>query len=495
LGNAILTRTSGARQIVKLAPRLWLFGLLAGIIFSWPLLLHGRPTYFPDTPTYYKGGRVAIDYAVTAAKRITGTGTGAAASSPAQHTAPSEGGAAATDKVASQARGLRSITYSLLTYLLSAPGISLIGLALAQALLSGLMTVVTLEAFAERQVSFHLAAAIALGFAIATPVAFVSIFAMPDIFAGLMIPAIILPATARTELSLGVKLFLASVGGFAVSAHASHPPVAAGLTVLALGWVMWEGRRGRMRRYAWLWIVAPLALGVAGTMAVNRIGVGSASIVAKRYPLTLARSVADGPARWYLEANCPKMHYMVCKFFPGKIPRTVDDFLWAKTGLEKRATPAEMDQIRIEEPVIVLAAARAYPLTEAYGLARNIIRQLYHFWPALTFGTEPIRDSSGFIELRETSKARAAGPQWLGYGMEATIALSAAFLAFLYGRLARHERAALLLLILALLGNAVVCVAFSGVSDRYQARVIWLVPLFAVGFGLRIYRRSRQRAA
>jgi hypothetical protein len=495
LDNAVVTPAFALRRTVKLAPRLWLTGLLVGLLFSWPLLIHGRPIYFPDTPTYYKGGRIAVDYAVVAAKRVAGHGKAPAAAPPAPSGAVREGGAAATDKVASQARGLRSITYSLLTYLFSAPGISLMGLALVQALLSGLVTMVTLEALAERTIGFRAAAAIGLGFAVATPVAFSSIFAMPDIFGGLMIPAIILPATARVRLSLGVKLFLAAVGGFAVSAHASHPPVAAGLTILALGWIAWERRHGRSTRHVWPWIVAPLVLGILATMAVNRVGVGSVSIVAKRYPLTLARSVSNGPGRWYLEANCPKIHYTVCKFFPDKIPTTVDDFLWAKTGLEKRASPQEMDQIRAEEPVIVLAAARAYPVAEAYGLARNVVRQLYHFQPDMRFATEPVPDGSGFIALRRTSATRAAGPQWLGYVMQVAIAMSAVFLAFLYRRLLRQERAALALLILALLGNAVVCVVFSAVSDRYQAREIWLVPLFAVGFALRIYRRSREGTA
>ena len=35
-------------------------------------------------------------------------------------------------------------------------------------------------------------------------------------------------------------------------------------------------------------------------------------------------------------------------------------------------------------------------------------------------------------------------------------------------------------LVAALVGNAALCGALSGVYDRYQARLVWLVPLFAL---------------
>lgn len=51
-----------------------------------------------------------------------------------------------------------------------------------------------------------------------------------------------------------------------------------------------------MRTTAWL--AAPIVLGMLATVATGLVGFGTASVAPKRFPLTLARSIEDGPARW-----------------------------------------------------------------------------------------------------------------------------------------------------------------------------------------------------
>ena len=48
-------------------------------------------------------------------------------------------------------------------------------------------------------------------------------------------------------------------------------------------------------------------------------------------------------------------------------------------------------------------------------------------------------------------------------------------------------------LFVVMVGNALLCGALSGVNDRYQARLIWLVPLFAVLVGA--HMRAAQRSS
>jgi fucose permease len=43
--------------------------------------------------------------------------------------------------------------------------------------------------------------------------------------------------------------------------------------------------------------------------------------------------------------------------------------------------------------------------------------------------------------------------------------------------LRREERVMLLLIAAGIVGNAIICAVFSGVADRYQARVIWVFPV------------------
>jgi hypothetical protein len=483
---------------VQFTPRLWFAGFLAGLFFAWPILLYERPIYAADSISYYKGGDVAIGFALGGISRFAdrmSAETRETAGQGQNSAATNESRLAAAERAASQAQGLRSITYSVMTYLLSWPGGSLVALALGQAFLAGLVSVASIEAFTRGSLRIREIAAFSFILAFTTPVAFVSIFAMPDIFTGLLILAVLLPTVAGDRLSFGVKLAVIAIGAFAVSAHSSHPPLAAGLTILCLVWMIWRGRGERRSRKSWVWVIAPLLLGVGVTMIVNRVGVGSTSIVAKHYPLTLARSVSDGPARWYLEENCPELKYMVCKFFPGKIPSNIDEFLWGETGLKTRATMQEMDRIREEEPAIVFAAARRYPFAEASGIGRNIARQMITFLPIINFDRETKSDSSGNLSLESVSNQHVSGLKWLYLSMLAGAFLAVLALCLQFRRLLPSERAALMLVVLALLGNAAICVIFSGIAPRYQARVIWVLPLLALAFFYRMRLSDREELA
>ena len=460
---------------VRLNRPLLVSGLLIGLFLAWPLLLLGRPSYLGDSAAYYKGGRAAVGFvtekfAPSADHRAVPRSPG----SPAQ----SDGVTAAA-----QARGVRSISYSVLVYLLGAPQAKLVLLAIAQALLTGLVSAIVLDFFtpASRQRQFVTAAVLAF----ATPVAFVACLALPDIFTGLMVVAIVLLAIGHERLSLATKLLLATVGIFSVSAHSSHPPLAAGLMLIITLWLLSGRLRGEGSALrAWSWAAAPLLLGVALTVTANRVGFGEASIAAKRFPLTLARSVADGPGRWYLEKHCAIEHYAICEVYPNGFPNSVTTFLWGEAGIETRATPEQLDRIRAEEIPIVAAATREYLGTEMLHLSTSFFRQLVNIRPDATFAQRIALDHGGVPKL-----VNAPGmTPWLGFVVEVT-SLFASGLGLLwmgkrFGSFSSSQRAAILLTIAALMINAAICVYFSGVANRYEARVIWLVPLLALALGM-----------
>jgi hypothetical protein len=92
------------------------------------------------------------------------------------------------------------------------------------------------------------------------------------------------------------------------------------------------------------------------------------SLAPNRVPVLLARSIEDGPGRWYLEEECAHVdRYAICELFD-EIPRSVFEMLWAEDGI-RTATDEQMARIRAEETEIVLAAARRYPLQQAHGRA------------------------------------------------------------------------------------------------------------------------------
>jgi len=76
-GAGDLRGNLAAEQPLRLDRRFLLFSLLAALLFSWPLLVFGSPSYIQDSAAYYKGGRAAVSYAVAELDRSEVTGTGA----------------------------------------------------------------------------------------------------------------------------------------------------------------------------------------------------------------------------------------------------------------------------------------------------------------------------------------------------------------------------------------------------------------------------------
>jgi hypothetical protein len=450
--------------------------LLAAALLLWPIMLFGTPAYFADSASYLKGGRTAVAVTVDRLKAMTQD-----ASLPQQSERKAEAVALET------AKGSRSALYSLAAFVLSWPGASMILLATLQALATGWVVAIAARLAGVRSWSgFGLAAAVV---AFATPAAVFACYIVPDIFAALLIASCVILAVAFERLSLGLRVSLVAIGAFAVTSHASHPPIAGGLLLLGAFWAVGQGS-GATRRITWL--AAPVILGTLATVTTGLVGFGTLSLAPKRYPLTLARSIEDGPARWYLAEHCAERRYAVCEVFGPQMPETVPEFLWEK-GLTGRATPEQMDRVRAEEGEIVAAAARAYPVTQAKILAANVTAQVMRIGLVdVSFDQKIAFDPQGVPRTVETGVTRRAVLHFVEWSAAATALASALWLAWAARRMRPCERAGAALLVAGLLGNAAVCAIFSGVADRYQARVVWLLPLFAVVMIIAAAERRRR---
>jgi hypothetical protein len=458
-------------QPLCLDRRFLLFTLLAALLLSWPLLVFGRPAYIQDSAAYYKGGRAAVSFALGKLDRSEAATKGAQAGQEADLPAPHA-------ETAKDVSGVRSITYSVAAYLLSAPGVTLALLTIAQALATGALMVAALGAFGGLPAGRMMAALIVL--AGATTAAPVAIFAVPDIFAGLLIGSMVLLTAAPSRVSAGARLLCAGIATFAVTAHASHIPLAGGMTMLGLGWIAVARFSGTpLPRWTWAWVVAPLLIGGLTLLSINRVAFGETSLASKRYPFALARSVDDGPGRWYLEKHCPELRYTICTLYPHGLPQGgALEFLWGKDGVVQRATPAQLDRIREEEPEIVLAAAREYSGHEFRRLTYNAAVQLIIFQP-YPFIERLVLDDTGTPQLSPAPQANEKVLGIIGVLTAISAAIGTLCLGWIFLR-KRPLRPVITLMFLGILGNAATCVLLAAVAHRYQARVIWLIPLFAL---------------
>lgn len=471
---------SGLRRLSgRYAPFLFLT-----FILLWPLLLNRHPFYVADSASYLRGGELGFGTALL----MLGEwwrglfGSGAVADAGTQD---------AVSAAVGQAGGMRSLTYSLITYFLRMPGHSLFALVVFQAGVVAFLVAMAQRLMAPRANSReHLALILCL--ALLTPAGWSAATAMPDIFAGITVLGSLLLTLYLERLDRWERIALVLLLALSISAHGSHLPLA--FATLAAGavarFVLSRPERGEAFR-AGLWFLSAPLLALSAMLTLSYVGFGTASLAPKRYPILLARSVADGPGRLYLMAHCARDRYAICEVFGTDFPTQPRKFLWDKDGVRYRATPEQMERIRNEESLIVRAAAAEYPMLQLRSSTFNVLRQFVSFGLGkVDFRSTLVAGPKGRVELVEVTEDRPHLRFWMSVVIYLAFGASLVAIFLLRRRLTRQELAALLVAFAGLAGNAAICGILSGVSDRYQARVAWIIPLLAILMLLR-WRNDR----
>lgn len=453
--------------------------LIVSVAMLWPALLNGHAAIHFDTLPYYKAGDAAV--AVVSEKlglsavpvaEVMATGGASPATIPA--------------KSAANVISTRALAYGLFVYLASWPATKFY-IAIA---VQSLVTTAILFLWWKRvtpSISPRAAMLCGLAVAAATSAPWFASFVLPDMFAGLaLLCYALLLQPSDAPLGLGAKLFAVLTITFAFAAHASHIPVLALVAAVAIGQLVWEcrGRLGRSDLADVAWLSTPIVVGMAVVLGTSLVGFSEASLAPKRLPLVLTRSIEDGPGRWYLEKTCPTKKYVICEMFP-VLPKRQVDMIWGPNGLNTRATPEQMDAIRQEEPEIVAAAARAYPVQQALRSGRAFARQVFAIGLAdVKFGKQVIQEDG---KVRMASDAeRAPIRPFVSLLIYATALVATLYLAWQAVRAPRSSVARLVALIfVGLLANAAVTGILSAVAQRYQSRVVWVLPVVALGLYMR----------
>jgi hypothetical protein len=320
-------------------------------------------------------------------------------------------------------------------------------------------------------------------------------FMVPDIFAGIMLGIVAVLPFYWNRFSRPMLLMLLLIAILAISVHPSHPLVAVGTALLTSLMVPVLRRRadgdGGRHLLKMLWL--PALGGIALVLVVAFVGFGRVGIAPKGFPFVLARSLENGPARWYLEKQCAKdpRSYTMCELYGTKMPATVYDFLFAPGNVINRSTPEQLERIRAEERLIVTRATVRYPWTQAFIVLRDVPRQFFHFeLDYLEYDSVIVPVSNGKVIIKPISEDswKKQVPPFVAVLSVVSIAIvlaSVAALAWRWRALGFNQRGVVLTLVAGLLTNAAVCALFSGVYPRYQARLMWLVPLVALAFARR----------
>jgi hypothetical protein len=328
---------------------------------------------------------------------------------------------------------------------------------------------------------------------------FVSLL-MPDVFAGVVfLSAFLLVFAARLRLTQ--KISLAAILMISVSTHMSLLPISILFAAAAIALKFVVQPRGEISLKPVLaWLLVPVILSAITTAALNReMGLGF-RVSPSRNDFMLARLFGEGLAGDFLRKNCPSPQFAVSCQYVSNLPATQEDFLFRGVMYREMIQhPDEMDRI-------VRGTLLAYPARFVASSARETLRQLivfrtgddirtYGAWrwnyqamqqvfPAEFSAFQNSRLLTGrMLPLANIAAALDSKIFWLS-------TLACIILAWMdrYERVNKLFYAAILFLVI----NAAICASLAGVYDRYQSRVVWLMPFCLTAYACCFVKESMQ---
>lgn len=322
---------------------------------------------------------------------------------------------------------------------------------------------------------------------------------LPDAFTPILLLAMFLVGFCRASLSRLETAYLVVLIAVAAIVHLSHFPLALGLIAVIVAAQLVLRLPDRRRPRTTLLLIAPIAIAASAHLAINTVVHASFSLSPASSIWLLARFIADGPARDYLREECPRRNFILCAY-QDQLPNDSDEFLWSdRTADSVFSRAGGYDALRGEAREIVQGTLARHPGAVLDAFLRNSARQFVMIGTGgwINFGPgmmdKPItryialqfpRDYPRYVtsaQLRGTIPV-AALATWHIY----FVIIGAFACAILLATPLRRPLFALLLLMVlaALIGNAMVTGGISAVHDRYQTRLVWLVVFAACAGGV-----------
>jgi hypothetical protein len=326
----------------------------------------------------------------------------------------------------------------------------------------------------------------------------------PDCFVAVTPIVIYLLAFHARELGPLRSLLLVLCGVVATSTHSSHLGVSVGLLTALVAL--------RLASHVWRDLPRP-ALALALLSTVMAFGV----LFASNYALTRqmffsragaifleARMMQDGLIKPVLDTDCPLAGYKLCAY-KDKLPSRADAYLW-----EEKISPffrvGGFRKMGPESAVLVRESLSRYPLRNAMWATIDTVLQFFAY---------PTGDGIVPQEWVLEPEFRRTIPEQMGdYNtayqqrgflwflplnlVHVPVALASVVVLFWMLRRAlsdKDRRGAILpaFVLLALLGNAFICVVFSGPHYRYQSRIMWWPAMTVIILGAARIPALRQR--
>lgn len=331
-------------------------------------------------------------------------------------------------------------------------------------------------------------------------------FLMPDIFTAYLFLAIYLIGFHLERFGRPLQVMLVGFAGLAMVVHLSHLVLGCGAIaafVLLSRWLRQPWRRTFVRVAV---LCIPVTLTVGAYLTYNRVIFKTLAISPAGQTFFLANLIEYGPARDYLRDACPGAGYKICTQV-ATLPSTANAFLWEAGHLDRLGGFTGMS---VESAAIVRATVMSRPGAVATMVAGNLWHALGAHAPdtdvssefppysaifeviALKFGPQALAAFQASAQMRDVVPHRLIRTaDTVLIALAWVLAAATSMVALVRGE--RALAALPLFFAACVLGDALVCSALSGVFDRYQARVIWLLPMAALLCLICVRDGSRQR--
>jgi hypothetical protein len=157
---------------------------------------------------------------------------------------------------------------------------------------------------------------------------FVIGFVMPDIYAAVAVICVALLFAYADRMSFLERVGLAAILAASAAFHATHLLVAAALTLAGIGATHFlRSEKRPLRSRALLATGSALGVAVALQFAFDTAARAVLGTSPKRPPVLMARVLADGPGRLYLDSVCPETAtFLVCAY-RNRSFKSADEFL------------------------------------------------------------------------------------------------------------------------------------------------------------------------
>lgn len=463
----------------------------------WPPLVNGEPFFMPDTTTYMRGADAGI-YKLTGMRtEWTDEFLARYGSEPASSAPTAEASVPPGSQEPPVTLSGRSVYYGLLLYMGRLLG-SFWLVAIGQAVLTATCIILTIRKLrGEIGARFRVreAAIWGVGLAVLTPVGYFAGYLMPDLFAALGLLALAHLISFWRRDSTKLRAFWLFVLAAALLVHSANILVLAALAALAMA--VYALRLLPLGRTQFIAIAGAFLVAFAGQAVFSWAVVRTTGAPPVRPPFMSARMIDDGPGYRYLAENCPASGFLMCRVLNLE-SKNSDVLLWSldpSQGLFMALPREEQRRVAAEDRRLALSIIANRPIEVLGSWISGFSRQLTHF--GLTefnyhkSNRDRYRDKLP-PQVFDHTRRSAAYTQTMPVRFIELISIPVIILSVLAilwklrsfeRRDGRLSRVAVFLLVIlgGIMLNAAVCGILSSPKGRYQMRIVWVLPLVAIG--------------